>query len=243
MPGEIQVDSNPYSSPGFDGQFLIPSATAIGVWRLGDTLVMHRDAQMPPHCYRTNLPCDESEARVYSGSTPLVNWTSRIMFVTLAAMGAASLLRWENYPINRWCAASSLFTGVLLAWLTAPYGAKEIRIVYYHSKRSRRRRRIWLAAGVGLAICGVPLLPIADPAYLPSWLPELASAVPILLIFAGGAIIVPLLSKNFHAGELQGDYVILSGLGRNFVTNFPECTLEFRQTPGLWIRRVIQSME
>lgn len=239
--GETAPETNPYASPGVQGPHLIPSATAIGIWRLGNALVMHRDAVMPPRCFHTNQPCDKSEARTYFGRSKLVNWLWQLAFLTLVgATGVVAMTLFRSFDLpNRWETARGILALVLLAWLIAPAGNKGIRIVYYHSAASRRRQRQWSIAGFGVITVGISLS-LFYALDEPAWLSKEFVWAPSLLVVGGWVILKPNIS--FGADHYQGPYLLVSDCGREFIASFPECTIEFPQTAGTWIKRAVQAI-
>src|SRR5262245_3119996 len=60
-------EENPYASPLTEGRLVgryDPDAP-VGIWRFGNALLMHADAELPPRCILTNVKCDETERRVF----------------------------------------------------------------------------------------------------------------------------------------------------------------------------------
>lgn len=47
---------NPYQAPATADRSVIYSGTGVGVWRDGDKIVMHEEAQLPPICIKTGVP-------------------------------------------------------------------------------------------------------------------------------------------------------------------------------------------
>lgn len=236
--GETAPETNPYASPSAPGPHLIPSATAIGIWRLDNALVMHRDAVMPPRCFRTNQPCDESEARTYLGRSKLANWLLQIAFLSL--FGATAVMLFTPVrPPTKWEVAGVILAHILFAWGIAPAGNKGIRIVYYHSAASRRRQRHRSIARFGMIAVGMALS-LFYALYEPAWLSKEFVWAPALLVVGGWVILKS--DDSFGADHYQGPYVLVRDCGKEFIASFPECTIEFPQTAGTWIRRVVQAI-
>jgi hypothetical protein len=224
---EPPLEENPYSSPQAEGNHLIPSATAIGVWRLGNSVLMHEDAQLPRRCFRSNLPCEENERRLFSGNTPALLWTARIAFILVGFISAGAFLRFQIIPLAWYQACGAVILAIALAWVFAPPGTKAIYFTYYHSQWSRRRRRFWRIIGIMIVLVGLAQLPLAEKAFRPAWLPQEFTWVTILTIVCGAAIALPS-SVGVSAVPFQGPYRLLSGCGWEFVNSLPECTLRFQ---------------
>lgn len=65
-PDSTGPQPNPFAAPTGPSAARVPYAAGFGsgVWRDGKSLVMHRDARLPPLCVRTGVPVDEQGVAV-----------------------------------------------------------------------------------------------------------------------------------------------------------------------------------
>src|SRR3954462_6429467 len=55
IPFAARLETNPYAAPALPAQYMPPQQPGLeGLWRQGNTLVMHKLAPLPPICIKSN---------------------------------------------------------------------------------------------------------------------------------------------------------------------------------------------
>ncbi len=149
-------DFNPYAPPPIVAElasFPTTSVDAEGLWRDGNTLVVHRDAWLPPRCVKTNQPTTSFLAR------HLV-WTPSWVYLLLIAnflLGVIVILIMQKKAVLHIGLTEERLAGrrrlIMISWVIALVGVASFftGIAALASEGSFQPLGPWLLGAGGLA--------------------------------------------------------------------------------------------
>lgn len=223
---EAHSDQNPYASPQAAGPLLAKNAVSepIGIWRAGNVLIMHRDAELPPRCVVTNEPCDETELHEFLLDS---RRTIRVAQATVGLIGGliALGLLLSGMPDSFIPAAGAATLTLLIISLFTIRRPHELRFRYGIKHGVQIRRLLYRNAGLFLGPAGLMAIGASvGIAQIPQWLGVMLM-FPGIFMMVGGA--VTFLSGRFplRIERPPGNYLLLHGAGREFVANFPQAAI------------------
>lgn len=218
-------DQNPYASPQTEGRLVAkydPHAP-VGIWRLGNALLMHADATLPERCILTNAKCDETERRVYLINSLRLHGVLSTMLVLLWGGGGIAMLAFGGQRLWLY-GAIAVGMASLFAWSLWKKRPDTNPIGYSYSHPPRCRRLLWRATGALLFCLGLGCFPLIIPAqnYFPLFLVFLAGGPLLMLV---GAILFAAFGFPLRFEKHFGPYFLIHGCGSPFVLTFPESDL------------------
>src|SRR5436190_8035799 len=189
IPGPT-VDQNPYASPLAQGPFLAQEESEpIGIWRNGDRLIMHKSAALPPRCIHTNAFCDATERRGFKLNSDFANKMGAALTPISGVLLAITVYFFFDGLVAHYFAGMIMLLSLLIAYLFTLRTGEEIRIAYYYSHLSRRRRAPWLILGSSLLILAILLALITVPDLLDEPLRGFLGGITSLSVMVGGIML------------------------------------------------------
>lgn len=226
---DVDREENPYASPLTEGRLVgkYDPNSPVGIWRHGNSLLMHAYAELPPRCVLMNVKCDETERRVYLiNSIRLINIMAAILMLVYA--GVATLFVATYGPRYLSVGLGILAIMTVLIWQYWKKRPERIPIGYSLSHSARQRRLRWRCVGVILFCLGLACFPLilAFQHFLPAALGFLIGG-PFLLL--AGGILFAAFGFPLRFEKHAGPYFLIHGCGKSFLMSFPESGLDASQ--------------
>lgn len=226
-------EENPYASPQTEGRLVAmydPNAP-VGIWRSGNALIMHADAELPERCILTNLKCDETERRVYLvNPVHLRNQLATILILVAMAVVAGAVA--ANRPAIRLrmilvCVGFVAVTAMAI-WPYWKMRSDRVPIRYFYSHQARRRRLRWRRTGAIIFCLGLGCFPLIRPFHqFPVVMCGFFFGGPWLLLIGG--VLFGKFSFPLRFEKQTGPHFLIHGCGKPFLMSFPETDLEASQ--------------
>lgn len=220
-------DVNPYASPQAEGPLLAKDIVTepVGIWRAGNVLIMHRACALPMRCVVSNLLCDATEQH------ELVLDSKRTIRAAQAAVGLIGGLLSVGFLFSKIQdrhipAAGCAVLTVLIISLFTLRRPQELKFRYCITHSVQLRRLLLRSVGGLIFVAGllipfvalVGIISLSQKTFTVSFL--------IWLFLMIGAGVTFLLGRfPLRIERPPGNYLLIHGCGRDFITNFPEAAI------------------
>lgn len=195
-------EQNPYEAPIADAEIVSPAAppriatqgtSGVGIFRKGNTLVMHKMAQLPDVCVKTGQPSDRRVKKKMQWHHPAI--------VLLVLVG--------------------LLVYLIVALIVMKKATIEIPVSNDWMRVRRKRLMITLAIfAVGGVLFGLGIYGAATESFSEDTLPMLFFAGAVLGF--GGLIASAIAARIIWPAKIDDTHVHLSGVHSTVLSQFPE---------------------
>lgn len=183
--------NNPYATPSVDASMAHVGPHHGGIFRQGNILIVHRLAQFPPYCVRTNQPTNRYDEWTFRWHSP---WVYLLLLFNILILAIVALVISKKItlqvPVSEYWRGVR-FQRILIGWITAIVGicgSIALGVLLSHTANE--------AVGPLLAVLGAIVFLIVG-----------------LIIGTSGRVLTPT--------KIDGDYAWLKGACPEFLDRFP----------------------